>query len=420
MNSKQNKNFLTFFLIYLTIFLLWFLTSEAFDFYNAEQKLIIIDKNVNNSKEDSLNLDKYFSVYDKIKDNYYDFWDVKKEDLVEKSIVWLVSWLNDPYTEYFNPNENKNFMSSLSWDFEWIWAVLEKVDLWVKITSVVENSPAETAWIKPWDIVTDVNWTNIAKMSTTEVIALIKWPAWKEVNLVLKRGDETIEKQLFTKAIVIPSIAWKEIDDDIWYIWVATFWDKTWTEFKKELEKLKNKKWIIIDLRDNGWGYLEIAVNMLENFIKRWDVIAYTKYKDWKKDTYYSRSLWDLYNWKIVVLMNWFSASASEIFAWVMKDYQKAILVWEKTYWKGSVQQPIELKDWSMIKITIAKWFTPKDKNIDKEWIEPDVEVKLTKEDVKSLQELKKQWEEAKKVLKSYLNSTSMQLSIDNYKKDNK
>jgi len=418
MNSKQNKNFLTFFLIYLTIFLLWFLTSEAFDFYNAEQKLIIIDKNVNNSKEDSLNLDKYFSVYDKIKDNYYDFWDVKKEDLVEKSIVWLVSWLNDPYTEYFNPNENKNFMSSLSWDFEWIWAVLEKVDLWVKITSVVENSPAETAWIKPWDIVTDVNWTNIAKMSTTEVIALIKWPAWKEVNLVLKRGDETIEKQLFTKAIVIPSIAWKEIDDDIWYIWVATFWDKTWTEFKKELEKLKNKKWIIIDLRDNGWGYLEIAVNMLENFIKRWDVIAYTKYKDWKKDTYYSRSLWDLYNWKIVVLMNWFSASASEIFAWVMKDYQKAILVWEKTYWKGSVQQPIELKDWSMIKITIAKWFTPKDKNIDKEWIEPDVEVKLTKEDVEKKYD--RQLEEAKKVLKSYLNSTSMQLSIDNYKKDNK
>ncbi len=418
MNSKQNKNFLTFFLIYLTIFLLWFLTSEAFDFYNAEQKLIIIDKNVNNSKEYSLNLHKYFSVYYKIKDNYYDFWDVKKEDLVEKSIVWLVSWLNDPYTEYFNPNENKNFMSSLSWDFEWIWAVLEKVDLWVKITSVVENSPAETAWIKPWDIVTDVNWTNIAKMSTTEVIALIKWPAWKEVNLVLKRGDETIEKQLFTKAIVIPSIAWKEIDDDIWYIWVATFWDKTWTEFKKELEKLKNKKWIIIDLRDNGWGYLEIAVNMLENFIKRWDVIAYTKYKDWKKDTYYSRSLWDLYNWKIVVLMNWFSASASEIFAWVMKDYQKAILVWEKTYWKGSVQQPIELKDWSMIKITIAKWFTPKDKNIDKEWIEPDVEVKLTKEDVEKKYD--RQLEEAKKVLKSYLNSTSMQLSIDNYKKDNK
>ncbi|MBB1565275.1 S41 family peptidase [Candidatus Gracilibacteria bacterium] len=418
MNSKQNKNFLTFFLIYLTIFLLGFLTSEAFDFYNAEQKLIIIDKNVNNSKEDSLNLDKYFSVYDKIKDNYYDFGDVKKEDLVEKSIVGLVSGLNDPYTEYFNPNENKNFMSSLSGDFEGIGAVLEKVDLGVKITSVVENSPAETAGIKPGDIVTDVNGTNIAKMSTTEVIALIKGPAGKEVNLVLKRGDETIEKQLFTKAIVIPSIAGKEIDDDIGYIGVATFGDKTGTEFKKELEKLKNKKGIIIDLRDNGGGYLEIAVNMLENFIKRGDVIAYTKYKDGKKDTYYSRSLGDLYNGKIVVLMNGFSASASEIFAGVMKDYQKAILVGEKTYGKGSVQQPIELKDGSMIKITIAKWFTPKDKNIDKEGIEPDVEVKLTKEDVEKKYD--RQLEEAKKILKSYLNSTSMQLSIDNYKKDNK
>ncbi|MBF0913840.1 S41 family peptidase, partial [Candidatus Gracilibacteria bacterium] len=386
--------------------------------YNAEQKLIIIDKNVNNSKEDSLNLDKYFSVYDKIKDNYYDFGDVKKEDLVEKSIVGLVSGLNDPYTEYFNPNENKNFMSSLSGDFEGIGAVLEKVDLGVKITSVVENSPAETAGIKPGDIVTDVNGINIAKMSTTEVIALIKGPAGKEVNLVLKRGDETIEKQLFTKAIVIPSIAGKEIDDDIGYIGVATFGDKTGTEFKKELEKLKNKKGIIIDLRDNGGGYLEIAVNMLENFIKRGDVIAYTKYKDGKKDTYYSRSLGDLYNGKIVVLMNGFSASASEIFAGVMKDYQKAILVGEKTYGKGSVQQPIELKDGSMIKITIAKWFTPKDKNIDKEGIEPDVEVKLTKEDVEKKYD--RQLEEAKKVLKSYLNSISMQLSIDNYKKDNK
>ena len=188
MTFKKTNKFLTYLLLFLTFFLLWIWYSYYFlqnkqNVIVKKEKEIVIEKEKNTTE---LNLEKYNKVYGYIKEMYYDFDEVKSEDLVESSIDWLVKWLKDPHTEYFNAKASKDFKESLSWDFEWIWAVLEKVDLWVKITSVVENSPAETAWIKPWDIVTDVNWTNIAKMSTTEVIALIKWPAWKEVNLVLK------------------------------------------------------------------------------------------------------------------------------------------------------------------------------------------------------------------------------------------
>ena len=420
MTFKKTNKFLTYLLLFLTFFLLWIWYSYYFlqnsqNIIVKKEKEIVIEKEKNITE---LNLEKYNKVYDYIKEMYYDFDEVKSEDLVESSIDWLVKWLKDPHTEYFNAKASKDFKESLSWDFEWIWAVLEKVDQWVKILSVIEESPAQKADLKDWDVIVEVNWQNIKDMWISEVITLIKWPAWKDVNLKFLRSWKLLEKSLKTWAIVLPSVKWKELDKDTWYIVISTFWEKTWEELKKELEKLKNKKWIIIDLRNNWWWYLEVAVDMLSNFIKKWDIVSITKHKDWKEDKYYAYGWRELYNWKVVILVNWNSASASEIFVWAMKDYQKAILVWEKTCWKWSVQQPIPLSDWSMVKITTAKWFTPKDKNIDKEWIEPDIEVKFTDEDIKK--ENDRQLDEAKKVLKSFIENTYLNLSIDKYKENNK
>ena len=143
---------------------------------------------------------------------YYDFDEVKSEDLVESSIDWLVKWLKDPHTEYFNTKASKDFNEALSWDFEWIWAVLEKVDQWVKILSVIEESPAQKADLKDWDVIVEVNWQNIKDMWISEVITLIKWPAWKDVNLKFLRGWKLLEKSLKTWAIVLPSVKWKELD----------------------------------------------------------------------------------------------------------------------------------------------------------------------------------------------------------------
>lgn len=415
MDSRQKNKFLTNLIIYLTFFLFWFYIWLKYIDYKAEK--VIVD-NVKNSEETELNMSKYFHIYELLKKYHYDFDNSKSEDFINSSIVWLTQGLKDPYTEYFTAKEEKDFMESLEWDFEWIWAILEKDELWIKISSILPDSPAEKWDIRAWDIVTNVNWTEIAWMKTQEVIWLIKWPSWKEVNLKIIRNQEIIDKKVFTWKVNIPSINSEDLSEETWYIQISTFWEKTWNEFEESLKKFKNKKWIIIDLRQNSWWYLETAMKLIWHFLKKWEVLAITKYKDWREEKYFSEAKWTFYEWKIVVLIDRYSASASEIFAWAMKDYKKAILVWEKSFWKGSVQQPFPLNDWSMVKITIAKWFTPIWISIDKQWIKPDVEVNFEKEDIEKKYDRQK--EEAKKVLEYFIKNDLFQISIDKYLEENK
>lgn len=413
MNFFESKKLFRQIIILLTFFALWFFYWSKYYHYLGENKEKNIVDNVNNLKENSLNLDKLKFVYESFKKEYYDFDKVEVDNLLESSIAWLIYWAKDPHSQYFTKEENIDFQESLSWDFHWIWAILEKVDLWVKIMSVLPKSPAEKAQIKENDVILTVNWKNISQMKVQEVIALIKWPVWKEVNLEIKRWDEIIYKKVFTWEIVFPSISVKDLENDIWYIAISTFWSNTSKDFFKEFEKFKNKKWIIIDLRQNSWWFLTTSNDILSNFVKKWELILTTKYKDWKEDKYFSE-WWNFdFDWKIVILIDENSASASEIFAWTMRDYKKAILVWKKSYWKGSVQSQIEFPDKSMLKVTVAKWFTPSWVNIDKQWIKPDIEVNFKKEDIEKKYD--RQLEEAKKVLESFIKNDYLQLSIDKY-----
>jgi len=238
-----------------------------------------------------------------------------------------------------------------------------------------------------------------------------------------------LEKEVIRDKIKIPSVDTKDLENkNIWYISINMFWEETSKEFKKALEKNINKKWIIIDLRDNWWGYLQSAVEILSDFIEKDKLLVTTKYKNsFFNVPYYSINDWKLYNWKIVVLINENSASASEITSGALKDYKKAILVWVKSYGKWSVQKPFSLKDWSMLKLTVAKWFTPNDINIDHEWIMPDVEVEFKKEDYtpdkwkeKEFKFYDRQLEVGKKVLKSFIDNDAYKLSIDKFLEKNK
>jgi carboxyl-terminal processing protease len=153
---------------------------------------------------------------------------------------------------------------------------------------------------------------------------------------------------------------------------------------------------------------------MLSLLIENNENLVFTKYKKFfENQVYKSINDWNIYKWKIVVIINWNSASASEITAWALSDYNKAIIVWEKSYWKWSVQQPFDLNGWWLLKLTIANWYTPNDKNIDKEWIEPDIEVKFEKEDYEN--EYDRQLEIAKEVLKDFIKYWSTKLTIDKY-----
>lgn len=419
-NLNKYVKTLVFLTIFLTSFLLWFLFNDYLAIYSS--KWIYEKLNLPKDIKEELDLNLLWEAYDTVKNEYYSIDGIKKEDLVWWVVKWMVDSLWDKHSEYMTPTEKKSFEETLAWDFEWIWAVVEKVDLWVVVSMVIKGSPAKESWILNWDLITKADWVDLKDKNLYDAVKLIKWPAWTKVKLTILRLWEvnSIEKEVTRQKITIPSVQEKILEEDnLWYIALNMYWDKTSEEFREALNEVKNAKvdGLIIDLRDNWWGYLQSAVEILSEFIPNWNVLVKVKYRDSLFDqAYYSLNTWDLYDKKIVILVNSNSASASEITAWALREYDKAILVWEKTFGKWSVQEPFDLSNWWLLKLTIAKWFTPEWINIDKDWISPDIEVLFKKEDYEKWYD--RQLEEAKKVLKDFIKYDALKLSVDKYKEE--
>ena len=416
---NNKKGFLHISIIFLTSFI-W---GIVFSYYITETTDIKIVKNIENnnvtkvSLEKKLDLTKFWEIYNIIKKyNYNEKW-IKDEDLINGAIKGLVEWLWDKHSVYFDQEENKKFMEILSWDFEWIWAVVEKNPLWVKISRLIKWSPAKKYWLKSWDIIIKSNNNKLEDIGLYEAVALIKWPAGTKVTLeiIRKTAKQILKIDIIRDKIKIPSVNSNEIKDtNIAYISINMFWEDTAVEFLKILRQYQNKEWIIIDLRDNWWGFLMSAVSILSNFIEKDQNIVTTKYKElFSNIKYPSINDWFLYKWKIIVLINENSASASEITAWALRDYKKAIIVWTKSYWKGSVQKPFDLKDGSMLKLTIAKWFTPNNVNIDKEWITPDIKIDFKEEDFENNYD--RQLEESQIIIQDFIKTGNIDNIITNY-----
>jgi len=414
-NKNKNKvSFSIFLTSVLTFFALWvFLAEPITNLYVKNIKKS--DINIFNSEKKDLDLTKFFEVYNLLKQNYYSLEWIKKTDLVDWAISGMVDAIWDKHSEFMNSKISKSFNEALSWDFEWIWAVVETTPIWVKIDRILKWSPAKKYWLLKNDIITEANWLKLEWLNIGEAVEIIKWPAKTEVILKILRvwEKEILEKKVIRAKIKIPTVEIKYFDEskNIGYIALNMYWENSSDEFKKALEKMKEKSWIIIDLRDNSGWYLTSAVEILSNFIENWKELVAVKWKSISDNTSYkSAGLWDKYLWKIIVLINWNSASASEITAWALKDYKKAILVWTKSYWKWSVQEPYGFDDWSQVKFTVAKWFTPNWINIDKDWIEPDIKIEFEKEDYtpkqweeENFEFYDRQLEEAKKILKEFI-----------------
>jgi len=411
------KNFIIF-IMFLTSFVLGALINEYTSYFPLENKINIWT----NKNEWDLDLTLFWEAYNKIKKEYYSIEWIKKEDLVSWMVSWLINSLWDRHSQYMSSTEKKSFEETLSWDFEWIWAVVEKADAWVMVTMVIKDSPAKKVWILSWDMILKADWQELKDKNLYDAVKLIKWTAWTKVKLTIQRAGEfeSFEKEVTREKIIIPSVQSKVLDkENIWYIALNLFWDKTSEEFRIALKELKDKKvdGLIIDLRDNWWGYLQSAVEILSEFIESWNALVKTKYRDTVfNNVYNSLNTGEIFDKKIVIIVNGNSASASEITAGALREYNKAIIVWQKTFGKWSVQEPFDLSNWGLLKLTIAKWFTPKWRNIDKDWIEPDIEVILTKEDYEKAYD--RQLEEWKKALKIFIKNDALQLSVDKYKEE--
>ena len=406
--------------------------------WNISRSNIITEKleNIWVITKNDLDLKSFWNVYSIIKKDYYNLDDLNKEDLINWATKGLVFSLKDKHSEFMDAKENESFSNLLSGDFEGIGAVVDDLEFWVKIERILKWSPAEKHGLYKNDIIIEANNEKLEWLTLIDAVAKIKGPAWTHVVLKILRTweDEALEIKVIRWKIIIPSVEEKYFEkENIGYIALNLFGKETSEEFKKALKSMETHKaeWVIIDLRNNWGGFLDGAVEIVSEFITQWDLIVTTKYKNKLLNTpYFSQNIGWIFDKKIVILINENSASASEIMAGALREYNKAILIWVQTYGKGSVQQIFKIGNGSVLKLTTAKWFTPQWKNIDAEGITPDIEVTIKKQDY-NLDECKKvkkcdknqkkddfkiydrQLEEAKKVLTNFIKKWTLQVVVD-------
>ncbi len=324
---------------------------------------------------------------DALIDNYF-IYDYNKEKMADISLSGYVYGLGDPYSSYINKESFANMKQSMEGDYVGIGVeIFIDKDMLITVISPFDHSPAADAGILPGDKIIKVGDKDVDYSNYNEAVNLIKGTgkedADKSVTLTIKRGEEIFETEVERKKIVATTAQGKMLSDNIGYIRLSSFGDKTGDEFKECVAELRSKqmKGLIIDLRNNPGGTLDSLVEVADFLIPKGNIITIKDKKG--KETKLNSDDKEL-KLPIVALINGNTASASEALAGALVDSNKGVLVGEKTFGKGSVQTIFELGDGTAFKLTTAKYYTPGGTSIDKTGISPTHEVSLS-EDVKDL-----------------------------------
>lgn len=316
------------------------------------------------------------------KDFLYDD-DLDKEKAVWGSAEGLVAAAGDPYTVFLRPELNKELDITLDTELEGIGAEVAMEAGYLTIISVLPDSPARQAGLQSGDVIYEVDGKATVGMNVYEAVALVRGPDGSEVDLTMIRSGKAkpFEVKVKRSKLDIPLLDVNELEDGILYIGVGYFGDKLMDQLSEHYNLIKSDKTkaIVWDMRYNTGGLLEEAVALSSEFLPEGQTISWRKYKNFKeaiKSFPGFQNFADL-NKPMVLLLNEGSASATEIFAGVLRDYELATLVGETTLGKGSMQQIEELSGGSSLKVTIAEWLTPKEYNINGIGISPDIEVEF-------------------------------------------
>ena len=311
--------------------------------------------------------------------------EINDEELIEGAVKGYVDALGDPYTTYYTKKEMKTIMEETNGNFVGIGIYMTK-DLEknaILIIKPIENSPAEKAGILPGDLIIKVDDVEYSGDKLEEASNKIRGEEGTKVKLEIYRNGETKTFELTRTKVVVSHVTTKVLDNNIGYIAISDFEGECASEFEtkyKQLEKQGIKK-LIIDIRNNGGGIVDEALKIANMLVDKDSTLLITKDKSDKEEVTKATEK-PIINIPTVVLVNGYSASASEILAGALKDNGKATLVGTKTYGKGIIQELHQLSDGSGLKITVSEYYTPNHNAIHKIGITPDVEIDLS-EDVK-------------------------------------
>ncbi|MDP3762704.1 MAG: S41 family peptidase [bacterium] len=310
---------------------------------------------------------------------------IDRQKIVWGAIQGALKSLGDPYTVFFPPVEKKIFESEVRGDFEGVGMEIAVKKGVLTVVAPLKGTPALRGGVKPGDKILKIDDKESADMSAEEAVELIRGPKGSTVKLLIfsQDTDAPREVSLVRDVIQIPVIDTEQKDGGVFVIKLHNFSERSPFEFRMALREfiLSGSDKMIIDLRNNPGGYLEAAVDIASWFLDTGEVVVREKFKSGEERLYRSKGYDPFKNLKLAVLVNQGSASASEILAGTLKDHGKAAIIGERTFGKGSVQELVPVTPETSVKITIARWLTPNGQSFSEVGLQPDVEIKNTKED---------------------------------------
>lgn len=355
----------------------------------------------------NLDFSMFWVVLNKIENNYYDKKAIDPQKLLNGAISGMVSSLDDPYTVYLPPAQNKDFKQGLAGQFEGIGAELGMKGKQVTIVAPLDGGPAQKAGVRAGDLIVKVDDQAIGGWNLNQVVSKIRGPKGTDVmiSVVRQQGEQPRDIKITRDTITVKSLtSWtKQIkaideikqtdtlkasaDQKVVYIRLSQFGDSTndeWQRLSAEIDRKlttdKDIKGIVFDLRNNPGGYLTDAVYIASEFIKDGTAVMQED-KNGERESYPVSGKGLLTDVPVVILINKGSASASEIVSGALRDHGRARLVGETSFGKGTIQQAEDLGGGAGLHVTIAKWLTPEGTWVHQKGLEPDVTVDLDKED---------------------------------------
>lgn len=378
MSSKPRVN--------IKALIFWLVIGFAIGWFGSN---LVQDKIPSDGSDSSLSADLdmelFWDVWGTVENDYYDLAEIDEETQVYGAISGLVEALDDPYSVFMDPEDTEEFQIGLNGELEGIGAELTIRDGKLVIVSPIKDSPAEEAGILPGDQIYLVDGEPTSEMTIWEAIMNIRGEPGTEVILtIIREGvDEAFEVPITRDQIHIDSVELTfdetEDGDNIAHLAIYQFGEDTYTEFQEAMREilLSETDGIVLDLRLNGGGYLDVSIQILSEFFDEEVTAVIVKRRNGDNDVMYTSGSGQLADYPVVVLIDEGSASASEIVAGALQDYERAEVMGEQSFGKGSVQELTNLSGGASLRLTIAKWFTPNDRTIDEVGITPDVEIEM-------------------------------------------